>query len=196
MLVGILFYTQTKARVHRLKREKLLITENTFLNTVSDKMDSIAEPWDTADDVRAYSNYDLQYSRDWSTRMYDKNGEIRAKVTAYLKEGQYEVTNESETLDMAYRIGCADMLDSYTVPKQRPEFDLNYCIPPRGWVDRTVFRELDISEPVEPESDNKYLQVSTPSVCDIITDMLIKEDIVEHKRDVCLHGLDIMVGRY
>ena len=159
-------------------------------------MDQIATPWDDADDIRAYSDYDLQYSRNWSTRIYDKDGTVEAKIQAYLSDGEFDYENTSEVLDATYRIGCAYYLDNETVPRDRDDFDIAYCIPPRGWIIRTSFEKLQIPEPVEPdEREDGYMQVSTPSVCDEITDMLVDEGVVEYKREVCLRGLNILVGQ-
>jgi len=160
-------------------------------------MSDINEPWDQADDVTDYTDRDLEASRDWSTRIYDKDGSVRAKVEAYMADGVFEYASTSEVLDAAYRIGCAYYLDTNrtVLPRDRDDFAVNYTIPPRGWVQRTTFEQLELAEPSEPTREREaYLQVSTPSVCDEITEMLIDEGIVEHKRDVCLKGLDILSG--
>ncbi len=154
-------------------------------------MDALAAVWDDTDpeDVTSYTDTDLTYSRSWSTRLYDPTGEFREKAKGI--RDHYELEYISEAIDFATRVGIAALIDSTDAMISRDNFDVNYTIPPRGWVTTNVRGNIEYTE---ESNDDEYIQVSMPPVCREMAEQMIEDGTVETKRELMMHGIDLLVG--
>jgi len=152
-------------------------------------MEQVAETWDDTDpdDVSSYTDTDLTYARGWSTRLYDPTGEYRSKATA-IKE-HYELPDLSATVDFATRIGIASLIDNNEVLFSRDDFDVNYTIPPRGWVQTNVTGSIEYSD---VSSDSEYIQTSIPDVCKKMAEQMVDDGSIEKKRELITYGIDCL----
>jgi len=156
-------------------------------------MDAIAELWDTTDpaDVTSYTDTDLQFARLWSSRLYDKTGEARG-MADLLIEGNV-AGNRSEAIDMALRVGVADVLDNESVTVTREAYDIAYMIPPSGWV--TTNCPLHNGTPSVGEPDSPYVQFSAPETVRDVGDALIDDGVVKAHKELVLRGLRLLTGQ-
>ena len=154
-------------------------------------MDDIAAIWDDTDpdDVMAYTDTDLTFSRNWSTRFYDPTGEYRNKARGI--QDHWELADLSETLDFATRIAVAELIDSAEAYISRDEYDVSYTIPPRGWVQTNVRGSVEYDE---TDTDDQYIQISIPPVCRDMVEDIIDQGLFDSKKDVIKHGIDLLVG--
>ena len=156
-------------------------------------MDEIAEPWDDADDIMAYTDTDLQYSRLWNTAIYDRDSYVR-----WLADGvtdAYDFDGYSETCDFALRIGLAHLIDTMEGEPvvTREEYDIAYMIPPQGWVTETSHREVSLAD-VRPETTERYGQIrfSAPETTKAMIQVLMDAGVVESYKAVVVHGLELL----
>ncbi len=154
-------------------------------------MDDIAAVWDDTDpdDVTSYTDRDLTFSRGWSTRLYDPSGECRAKATAVADH--YGLETVSAGIDIATRIGIASLIDNNEAFVTRDDYDINYMIPPRGWVQTNVRGSIEYDD---PQTDDEYIQVSMPPTCRDIAEDMVEQGSIEKKRELMIYGLDLLVG--
>jgi len=153
-------------------------------------MDDIADAWDTADDILSYTDTDLEFSRLWSSRLYDADGTARHLADALI-DAEY-VTNYSEAMDMGLRVGVADILDTESTDVQRSEYDIAYMIPPAGWVDENAPLSLTLGEP--DEYDERYVQFSAPETVRDITHTLVDAGVADSNKAIILRGLRRLAG--
>lgn len=152
-------------------------------------MDDIAAVWDDTDpdDVTSYTDRDLTFSRRWSTRLYDPSGEYRVKATAIADH--YELEGVSAGIDLATRVGIAVMIDNNEALVTRDDYDINYMIPPRGWVQTNVRGSIEYDD---PQTDEEYIQISMPPTCRDISEEMVEQGTIEKKRELMIYGIDCL----
>lgn len=152
-------------------------------------MDEIADRWDDTDpnDVMCYTDTDLTFSRNWSTRLYDPTGEYRNKALAI--QNKWDLEDLSATLDFATRIALAKMIDDNEIPINRDQFNIRYTIPPRGWIRHEIGCSLSVSK---EEHDDEYIQISMPPVCKEMVEATIDDGLFENKKEVMQYGVDLL----
>ena len=154
-------------------------------------MDDIADIWDETppNDVTSYTDTDLTFSRNWSSRLYDPTGEYRNKGLGI--QDQWDLPDLSASLDFASRIGLAKLIDDAEAYISRDEYDVAYTIPPRGWVNREIRRTAEYDSVNQSE---EYIQVSMPPVCKEMIEDVIEQGLFESKKEFIQYGIDILVG--
>lgn len=156
-------------------------------------MEDIAEPWDEAESIMDYTDTDLQYMRDYSTRVHDPEFEIHRMTETLLR--QLELENWSDTMDTALRVELASIFDNESPNLTRDQFDVGYMIPPQGWVSQQQFNETELVSEDEVDTSDPFISYSAPTECRDMMERMIEEGVYDKKKEFVIAGLKRMLGR-
>jgi hypothetical protein len=161
--------------------------------------DDVTAPW-FPETIEPLTDADLTARRykqsilslPYATRTYLK------RVMETARQSQ-ELKTVSATIDRAYRIEVAHILDTEDVPVSRAEYNIKYTIPPEGWVADQEFPSPElVSEDAladAPVNDGRTQNYSTTSVVtEIATDVIPHVNGIESQADVTRRGLKRLVG--
>jgi hypothetical protein len=161
--------------------------------------DNVKSPW-YPDSITELTDEDLTARRykqsilslPYETRTYLKRVMETARQTQQLE-------TVSATIDRAYRIEVASILDTEDVPVSRADYNIKYTIPPEGWVADHEFPTPDlVSEDAladAPINDGRTQNYSTTSVVtELAKDLIPHVDGIESQADVTRRGLKRLVG--
>jgi hypothetical protein len=161
--------------------------------------DNVPGPWEP-DGIDALTDADLtarRYKQSILSLPYDTRTYLKRVIeTARQSQGLETV---SATIDRAYRIEVAHILDTEDVPVSRADYNIKYTIPPEGWVADREFPTPDlVSEDALADAsvnDGRTQNYSTTSVvAEIATDVIPHVDGIESQADVTRRGLKRLVG--
>ncbi|MFT4948691.1 MAG: hypothetical protein ACI9CA_000813 [Natronomonas sp.] len=126
-------------------------------------VDALAERWTPEDlPILDQTDTDLQITRSTSTRVADSSHTLHIYTETLCRRDDYK--NWSETLDMAFRVELAALIDERETEFTRADYDVAYTIPPEGWVSSQEFRTTDVLDEGAVEVDGRTIGVAIPKI--------------------------------
>lgn len=153
---------------------------------------TVDRDWRSGVGVRDLTDTDLQSSRNESMAVSDSTGETHVLIET-LKRAQ-NMDTWSAVCDRALRFELAHAIDNYDVSFDRSDFDVQYTIPPVGWVEDQEPLDAKLVPPPEVDTDDRVIHFSTAPVVAEMTVEAVEEGSYETQKSVVEHGLRRQLG--